>query len=253
MSDNSNMKSKLCICHSKLRRSTAAMAHPIERGKERGEGFSWVGATGLFEPSSAELLLKLCRTGLKESMELVGSRAPCWLSSSASPLHPPPTGVPGDDLAAAAWPGPRCHEGPLLLFSSQLPAPLPVCQDLRSALLSLGRCRRCPRHRRPARVVAVWVVALQTSALLPPDGAAPHRQHAAAEAQLALPEPGQQHRRCRRRTPGGRRPRRPQGLRSLGSRGGQPTPGAARRSGRWRGRGHQRGEPRRRRGRAHRL
>lgn len=138
-------------------------------------------------------------------------------------------GSPGDDLTAVPWQRPRCDEGPFLIFSSQLPAPLPIFQDLRSAVLSLHRCPRRPT----TRVVPVRVVALQTSALLPPVGAAPHRQHAAAEAQLALPEPG----RCRHRgTPSSRRW--PEGLRNLTAGRRQPAPGAPRKPGRRWGHGH---------------
>lgn len=105
-------------------------------------------------------------------------------------------GFPGDDLTAVPWQRARCDEGPLLfLLSSQLPAPLPVLQNLRCAVLPVLR------RRLLARVIAVVSPALQTSALLPPDGASPHRQHAAAEAQLTLPEP----RRCLRWTPCTRR------------------------------------------------
>lgn len=99
-------------------------------------------------------------------------------------FSPQALGFPGDDLTAVPRQRPRCDEGPLLLLlSSQLPAPLPVLQDLRRAVLPVRR------RRLRARVTAVVGSALQTSALLPPDGAASHRQHAAAEAQLALPEP----------------------------------------------------------------
>lgn len=141
---------------------------------------------------------------------------------------------PGDDLTVVPWQRPRCDEGPLLfLLSSQLPAPLPVLQNLRRAVLSVRR------RRLLARIVSVVVgAALQTSALLPPDGAAPHRQHAAAEAQLALPEP----RRSFCRTPGARRCSK--GLRRLHSGHREPASGAVwRPRWRWDGRWHQRGEP----------
>lgn len=144
-------------------------------------------------------------------------RASVELTSSSRPRHVPfydiaghlsfffqALGFPGDDLTAVPWQRPRCDEGPLLfLLSSQLPAPLPILQNFRRAVLPVLR------RRLLARVIAVVGPTLQTSALLPPDGAAPHRQHAAAETQLALPEPRQ----CFGRTPSTRR--RSKGIRCL--------------------------------------
>ena len=152
-------------------------------------------------------------------------------------------GFPGDDLTVVPWQRPRCDEGPLLLLlSSQLPAPLPVLQNLRRAVLPVRRCRLL------ARVTSDGGSSLQTSALLPPDGASPHRQHAAAEAQLALPEP-------RRRfcwTPGTRRCSK--GLRHLTSGNWEPASGAIwRPRRRWDGCRHQHGEPKLRHRRDYRL
>lgn len=99
-------------------------------------------------------------------------------------------GFPCDDLTAVSWPRPRCNEGPLLLLflfhlSSQLPPPLPVLQNLRGALFPI----HWPR-------VLSWIgpvldASLQAAALLSANGATPHCQHAAAEAQLTLPKPCQ--------------------------------------------------------------
>lgn len=165
---------------------------------------------------------------------------PAWWHCITSPLSPwffllilQAQGFPGDDLTVVPWQRPRCDEGPLFFFlSSHLPAPLPFFQNLRRTLLPVLRYR-----------LFTWVVpdigaALQTSAFLPPDGAASHRQHAASEAQLALPEP-------RRRfcwTPNAWRCSK--GLRYLASGHRKPDPGALRRS--WRRRDgcrHQHGEP----------
>lgn len=141
-------------------------------------------------------------------------------------------GFPGDDLTAVPWQRPRCDEGPLLLLSSQLPAPLPILQNLRCAVLPVRWCRLL------AGVITVGVFALQTSALLPPDGATSHCQHAAAEAQLALPEP----RRCFCRTSSTRR--RSTGLRGLASGYRKPASGAVWRPWwRWDGSGHRHGKP----------
>lgn len=144
-----------------------------------------------------------------------------------------PLGFPGDDLTAVPWQRPRCNEGPVLLhFSAHLPAPLSVLQDLCSAVLPVRRPRLL------AGIDADIRAAVQTSALLPADGASPHRQHAAAEAQLALPEP----QRLVRWTPGARRSS--EGLRSVASGNKQPAPGAVRRPRRRRdGGGDQHGEP----------
>lgn len=144
-----------------------------------------------------------------------------------------PLGFPGDDLTAISWQRPRCDEGPLLLLlSTQLPAPLPVLQNFHCAVLPV--CWR----RLLTRVLAVVGSALQTSDLLPPDGATSHRQHAAAEAQLALPEP----RRCFCRTPSARRGSK--GLQCLTSGHGEPASWAIwRPQWRWDGCWHQHGEP----------
>ncbi len=162
------------------------------------------------------------------------SHVPVWWHCITPPFFlPQALGFPGDDLTAVPWQRPRCDEGPLLLLlSSQLPAPLPVLQNLRRAVLPVRR------RRLLARVISVLGPALQTSALLPPDGAASHCQHAAAEAQLALPEP----RRCFRWTPSTRRCSK--GLRCLASGHGKPAPWAFwRPRWRWDGRRHQHGEP----------
>lgn len=141
-------------------------------------------------------------------------------------------GFPGDDLTAVPWQRPRCNEGPLFLLSSQLPAPLLILQKLSSTFLPVLRCH----HH--AGVIAVRVFALQTSALLPPDRASSHCQHAAAEAQLALPEPC----RCYCRTPSNRR--RSKGLWDLTSGSRKPASRAT-----WRTRRkwdrHQHGKPKR--------
>lgn len=141
-------------------------------------------------------------------------------------------GFPGDDLTAVPWQRPRCNEGPLFLLSSQLPAPLLIIQNLSSTFLPILRCH----HH--AGVIAVRVFTLQTSALLPPDRASSYCQHAAAEAQLALPEPC----RCYCRTPSNRRrSKRFWGLTS-GSR--KPASRATWRTWR-RWDGHQHGKPKR--------
>lgn len=141
-------------------------------------------------------------------------------------------GFPGDDLTAVPWQRPRCNEGPFLLLFSQLPAPLPILQHLCCAVLPVCRDRLL------AGLVAVRAFTLQTSALLPADGATSHCQHAAAEAQLTLPEP----RRCFCRTP--RNWWRSTGLRGFAS--GYRKPASRSVGGpRWRrdGRGHQYGKP----------
>lgn len=154
-------------------------------------------------------------------------------------------GSPGDDLNPVPWQHLRCDEGPLIVFfSSHHPPPLLFLQALCRALLLFGGFRLV------AGGLAVSRAALQAAAVLSADGSAPHSQHAAAKAQLSLPEP---------RLGGLRRPlstrRGSEDLRGLAAEHCQPSPGAL-----WRprhrrehGSGDRHGGPRLRSGRDYRL